>query len=107
MSILDDSRKLASLDPGRMYDAIAGFPGQVRRAVAIGRDVTVDVYRYTDLTGIVVCGMGGSAIGGDLARSLLQNHLAVPMQAPPIPATPRRRWRLLIRRSASTAVFLP
>jgi glucose/mannose-6-phosphate isomerase len=80
MSILDDSRKLASLDPGRMYDAIAGFPGQVRRAVAIGRDVTVDVYRYTDLTGIVVCGMGGSAIGGDLARSLLQNHLAVPMQ---------------------------
>lgn len=33
----------------------------------------------TTITNIVYCGLGGSAIGGDIARGLVEEHLRVPM----------------------------
>jgi len=79
MSSLDRPELLRSLDPGDMYGAIASFPEQLRLAAAIGQALSVDLAAYRSLDSIVVCGMGGSAIGGDLARSLLQDTLHLPM----------------------------
>jgi len=64
-------------DPRGMYDLLRNFPQQVREAVAIGRGATIPL-RARGLENIVLSGLGGSAIGGDLLRSYLAEDLGIP-----------------------------
>ena len=73
---LDDIRRI---DTGGMYDAVCGFPKQWQdgRARAVSADfsgIRRDGYRN-----VVVVGMGGSAIGGDLLRTLALDEAAMPV----------------------------
>lgn len=79
MTQLDDHKLWASLDPGDMYGKILRFPDQVAEAMAIGQ--TADLGRLSSggISAIVVSGLGGSAIGGDLVRSYATGWLDVPM----------------------------
>lgn len=79
MSSLDSTEQIKALDQGRMYQAIADFPDQIREAVKVAGAVSVVPSQFENIRNIVLCGMGGSAIGGDLARSLLQDSLPCPM----------------------------
>jgi glucose/mannose-6-phosphate isomerase len=79
MSNLDNIERIKALDPGMMYQAIVGFPDQIRKAIDIGRAVKADAADFQNIKNIVVCGMGGSAIGGDLVRSLLADSLKCPL----------------------------
>lgn len=65
------------LDPTGMYDWIRNFPEQIEDAVRIGRNAPLAV-RTSGIQNIVVTGLGGSAIGGDLLRSYLANELDLP-----------------------------
>jgi glucose/mannose-6-phosphate isomerase len=60
-----------------MFDLIRQFPDQIRRAVEIGRSVQLP-RRLRTIDTIVLTGLGGSAIGGDLLRSTLAGELRVP-----------------------------
>jgi glucose/mannose-6-phosphate isomerase len=71
---IDDIRRL---DPSGMYDLLANFPHQVEEAIAIGTAARLPV-RTRGIDAIVLCGLGGSAIGGDLLRSYLADELRVP-----------------------------
>ena len=77
---LDDAAVYGKLDPSGMLAAVAGLPEQCREAwqaaSAFGGDLPRD---YADIDRIVILGMGGSAIGGDLWRVLLQRECAVPV----------------------------
>ena len=53
------------------------FPNQVEDAVRIGKKFSVP-YKNSHIQNIVVNGLGGSAIGGDLLRSYLAEELTVP-----------------------------
>jgi glucose/mannose-6-phosphate isomerase len=66
------------LDRSKMIDLVAGFPGQLREALETIRSFDPEPLRkeYADVT---VCGMGGSAIGGDLVRSVLGREVRVPL----------------------------
>ncbi len=79
MSTLDNKETLRAIDPHGMYDAVARFPDQIRNAIDIGDKMAVDPEQYAGIKRIMLCGMGGSAIGGDLARTLLLNRLTYPM----------------------------
>ena len=68
----------AQYDVDDMLGKVSGFPQQMRDAWKIGGDFVSEV-PTGDFTRIVVCGMGGSAIGGDMARSLLGERLRVPL----------------------------
>jgi len=68
---------IAALDPSRMHARIKNFPAQVREAVTIGTTVPLKL-RSAGVRQIVLCGLGGSAIGGDLLRSYLSDELTVP-----------------------------
>lgn len=70
----DDIR---SVDIAGMAGLIREFPAQVRHAVAIGDDAALR-RPPKDIRAVVVCGLGGSAIGGDLLRSYLADELRVP-----------------------------
>ena len=65
-------------DPEGMLDRIKELPQQVRDAWAITRRASIPP-AFGDVRNVVVTGMGGSAIGGDLAAALVAGELAVPM----------------------------
>ena len=66
------------LDVSNMYDAIVGFPSQIQIAFSIMEDWS-SKYQYLDIDSILILGMGGSAIGGDISRVIIQNECRVPI----------------------------
>ncbi|MEW6182862.1 MAG: bifunctional phosphoglucose/phosphomannose isomerase [Bacillota bacterium] len=75
---LNDAAKLKALDSVGMHSALADLGAQCTRAYAAGQKApmrTVD-----DVRAVLVTGLGGSAIGGDLLRVYCQERLGVPVQ---------------------------
>lgn len=71
---LDD---ITRRDPKGMSIWIADFPKQVEEAVRIGKAAKIKL-NVKGIQNIVLTGLGGSAIGGDLLRSYLADDLAIP-----------------------------
>jgi glucose/mannose-6-phosphate isomerase len=66
VSILDDVHRIASVDPSGMLGVVAAAAEHWRDGAARAR--AVDIGIHTDeLSRVVVCGMGGSGIAGDVA----------------------------------------
>ncbi len=80
MSILNDIDTLRSLDPGNMYNLIFDLPEQMTKALKMAGGWNVQANDFPDVKNIVVVGMGGSAMAGDLLRSYLSGELLIPMQ---------------------------
>lgn len=68
MTDLDDRASLESIDRAAMRALLIDFPDQVARAW----EWEAEVPSIDDMDQIVVCGMGGSAIGGDLLATLVR-----------------------------------
>jgi glucose/mannose-6-phosphate isomerase len=77
-TILDDVERIRTIDPENMYNRIFDFPEQMADALKICKLWRFDADAFLGIRNIVVVGMGGSAIGGDLVRSLLGSRLQVP-----------------------------
>jgi glucose/mannose-6-phosphate isomerase len=75
---LDSRETLVALDPGGMLDHLERFPEQLRAAAELGRSTPITV-PGGGVTSVVVVGMGGSAIGGELAAGLLSDTMSVPL----------------------------
>ncbi|MCJ7745295.1 MAG: bifunctional phosphoglucose/phosphomannose isomerase [Actinobacteria bacterium] len=75
---LDDTEGLAAIDASGMLGALERFPRQVREAIEIGQG-PVELPSAEGLKAVVVLGMGGSGISGDVVASLTANSLRVPM----------------------------
>ena len=69
--------EIFAVDTSNMYNLIRGFAEQAKDAVAIGKTAKVKI-KARGIDAIVLCGLGGSAIGGDLLRSYLAAELRVP-----------------------------
>jgi len=61
-----------------MYNRIFDFPEQMAEAIKIVDAWKIQPAEFSGITNIVLVGMGGSAIGGDLVRTFLQNRLMIP-----------------------------
>ena len=77
-AVIESVERIRAADPGNMLDRIKDLPKQVREAWRIASTATLPP-AHGDVRNITVAGMGGSAIGGDLAASLLADELKVPM----------------------------
>jgi glucose/mannose-6-phosphate isomerase len=64
-------------DSANMFEVLANFSRQIEDAFAIGSALLPEDY-LKGIKNIVVTGLGGSAIGGDLLRSFLQYEIKVP-----------------------------
>jgi glucose/mannose-6-phosphate isomerase len=73
---LNDIRRL---DPDGMYDAIRTFPEQWQEGRQRALDADLPPIDAADFSQVLVVGMGGSAIGGDLLRTLALDAAAVPV----------------------------
>jgi len=67
----------SKIDPQDMFGAIYRFTDQIKEAITIGEHFNLR-NDYSSCTNIVVAGMGGSAIGGDIVKTIAQNELTVP-----------------------------
>ena len=79
MSDLDDIARLRELDRSDMLGAVASLPDQARTSFAVGS--ALDPLPSLDgVTAVTYCGMGGSAVAGDILRSLYRARLGVPIE---------------------------
>ncbi len=77
MSILDQRDRWSALDPRSMKSLLESFPEHVKDAIQAGRDFTLRAPAQARV--LIVTGLGGSAIGGDLARAIAGSNLKIPM----------------------------
>lgn len=77
-SVIETVDRIHAADPEGMLARIKELPTQVRDAWSIARGAQIPP-AYADVRSIVVSGMGGSAIGGDLAAAIVADELRVPM----------------------------
>jgi glucose/mannose-6-phosphate isomerase len=75
---LDDVKTYQKLDPDGMLARIKELPMQCRQAWKEVMDFTLPA-DYHNVTKVVILGMGGSAIGGDLVRTLVQAESKIPV----------------------------
>ena len=67
--MLDDLKLISKIDKSGMLDTIAQFPEQIKDALKIME--TIDIPDFIKLDNVIISGMGGSAISGDIVRDEL------------------------------------
>jgi glucose/mannose-6-phosphate isomerase len=78
MTDLDDLSLLRELDPEGMLGHVAALPRQCRDAWAMARGLKLSE-RHGGAAKVVIAGMGGSAIGGDLAAAVAADRSSKPI----------------------------
>ena len=83
MSMIDsqqaalDVAAVSAGDPGRQIDSVLGLPDQLRDAV--WKAESADLGTWDSPPGLIVAGMGGSGIGGRLARAIIADQASRPI----------------------------
>ena len=61
-----------------MKELIEQFPQQLKQALQIGKDA--DLQKNSEISNVLVSGLGGSGIGGNIVGAMIGNDLKVPFQ---------------------------
>jgi glucose/mannose-6-phosphate isomerase len=72
-------QQIKKLDPADMYTRIYEFPGQLQEGYNLPIRGDLSAINIAEIKNIVIIGMGGSAIGGDILRSYLAEEVAIPI----------------------------
>jgi glucose/mannose-6-phosphate isomerase len=75
-TVLDDLGAIKKIDSRGMLGFIRSFPEQIEEAMRIAEDVDIDSFNPYQ---IVIAGVGGSAIGGDILASWLFKRIKIPI----------------------------
>jgi glucose/mannose-6-phosphate isomerase len=84
---LDDVAAVRAQDPGGMLAAIGSLAEQCREGYATGVSAK-GLPDLADVRNVVFCGMGGSAVAGDVLRSVFRDRLGVPIEVNRAPELP-------------------
>jgi glucose/mannose-6-phosphate isomerase len=76
--VLDDQQAVLAGDPSGMLALVASLGAQLRDGYALGRSAP-GLPSGDGVTSIVVAGMGGSGVAGDILRSLYADRSAIPI----------------------------
>jgi glucose/mannose-6-phosphate isomerase len=74
---LDDPQYLKRFDPDNMLGEIDNLPTQLEAAWDLGQKC--EAFRASDITRVLISGMGGSAIGADLVSAYISPSCNVPV----------------------------
>jgi glucose/mannose-6-phosphate isomerase len=75
--ILDNFEKIKLVDKNGMLNFAINAPNHYREAFKVAQKIIVN---YQKPANIVVAGLGGSAIGGDLLKDWAKNQLTIPIE---------------------------
>ncbi|HEX6231058.1 MAG TPA: bifunctional phosphoglucose/phosphomannose isomerase [Actinomycetota bacterium] len=84
---LDDVDALRAADPGGMLGLVAALPRHCREGRELGNAVQ-DLPSATGVASVAFCGMGGSAVAGDVLRTLYADRLGLPVVVVRSPEVP-------------------
>jgi glucose/mannose-6-phosphate isomerase len=84
---LDDLAAVRSLDASDMLGAVAALGDHIEAGYAAGR-ATTGLPSLDGVTSVVFCGMGGSAVAGDILRQTFRDRLPVPVDVNRSPLLP-------------------
>jgi glucose/mannose-6-phosphate isomerase len=68
-----------SIDKSNMFDVLMKFYEQIDTAVKIVENTNFSDFDKTELRNIIITGLGGSAIAGDLIRSFTYDEIKIPV----------------------------
>lgn len=74
---LDDVKQFKNLDRQGMLEHINGLPDQLLSAWKLG--MSLPLPNMSEIEKVIICGMGGSAIGADLLASYVADKMEVPV----------------------------
>lgn len=73
-------KNFSELDKANMIELLEEFPQKMKDALRLGEEFSISTSAFTrNFKNIVILGMGGSAIGGDLLSNYLTDELAIPI----------------------------
>jgi glucose/mannose-6-phosphate isomerase len=75
--MLDDLKVISEIDKSDMISKVESFPEQIKESKEIVDSSELDSFFKID--NIIISGMGGSAISGDIIQSLLRDRLEIPI----------------------------
>jgi glucose/mannose-6-phosphate isomerase len=84
---LDDPQAIRMADPQGMLEAVLGMPNDCRAAYDSARLVE-QLPSAEGVTSVTFCGMGGSAVSGDVVRSVFLERLGLPVEVNRSPVLP-------------------
>jgi glucose/mannose-6-phosphate isomerase len=87
VSRLDDTASLAAADPSGMLGTVAALPAHIREAYPNGTGAR-PLPDLDGVTSVVFCGMGGSAVAGDVLKQAFRDRLGVPVEVNRSPSLP-------------------
>lgn len=70
--------KLKKVDSNNMFDSIINFPKNIDEALKIAKKIKFK-NKYDKIENVVIAGMGGSAIGGDIVLALGKENIDIPL----------------------------
>ncbi len=76
---LDDLERFKQLDTQNMLAEIDGLPAQLQRAWELGQSLPLQGVENRNFSRVVITGMGGSAIGGDLLAAWAASQASIPV----------------------------
>lgn len=75
--MLNNIESISKIDKSGMLDDVAGFPKQILKSKEIINQSNLpNLYKIDN---IIICGMGGSAISGDIVQSLFRERIDIPI----------------------------
>jgi len=74
-----DAKLVRSVDKANMFGVLRNFHAQVKAAINIGSKADLTKFDKYSMRNIIITGLGGSAIGGDLIRSYTQYEGKIPV----------------------------
>jgi len=76
---IDNLKAIEIIDRSKMRKLLLEFPLQCEKAIQIGENLNVPQNYFQKKGKILICGMGGSAIGGEMLKTLLSKKIKVPI----------------------------
>jgi len=79
MNLLDKIKQIQKLDKSNMSDFIADLPEKCSKAYTLSQKIILPKdYQSANIENVVVCGMGGSGIGGELVKNIVTDQIKKP-----------------------------
>jgi len=75
--MLDDLELISKIDKSGMLDTIAQFPEQIKETIDIIN--SAELKDFFKIDNIVISGMGGSAVSGDIVKTLFRDRIDIPI----------------------------
>ncbi|MCK4332961.1 MAG: bifunctional phosphoglucose/phosphomannose isomerase [Thermoplasmatales archaeon] len=75
--MLDDLEKISDIDKSNMLDTLNQFPDQIKEAIEIAKTAKMD--HFIKIDDVLITGMGGSGISGDIVTRLFRDKIDIPI----------------------------